>query len=207
MNMKYIKTYESFGEGNRGYVMQVISAMCEDGNNDFKLLTTSIKNGVETDTVFVFELEKGPDLDVVHAAIERLDDIGYFAKKVNWIHAFHCIMIYKKDSALVDYLDDDQFKSDVFPKIGDNREESQLIYNKMISKYEHVIIRGEAFLLSDEVHTINAGDVTWKDGKFEWVPKTMTRHFATIGKSFGNWRTWYSPININDVDNEMDQNI
>ena len=83
--MRYVRTFESFAEGDRGYVMQVIASMCEGDEIDFSLETTSIKNGKETDSVFVFRLEKGPQIESVHEAIARLDDIGYFAQKVKWI--------------------------------------------------------------------------------------------------------------------------
>ena len=208
-SMRYIKTYESFGEGNRGYVMQVISAMCEDGNIDFKLLTTSIKNGVETDTVFVFELEKGPDLDVVQDAIERLDDIGYFAQKVKWVNAFHCVMVYRKDCVLVDYMD--EFYERVLSRrrlsggyldylVGYYPEKSQEIYSDMINNYEHVVLGNETYFISEKEAqlTLNHGSVEWKDGKFEWQPKTKTRHFATMYKTNGAWWSWYSTLDVED---------
>ena len=104
--MMYLKTFESFAEGNSGYVMQVIASMCEVHEIDFSLEATSVKDGKETDSVFIFRLDKGPEVESVHEAIARLDDIGYFAQKVKWINAFHCVMVYRKDCVLVDYMDE-----------------------------------------------------------------------------------------------------
>ena len=212
--MIYLKTFESFGEGNRGYVMQVIASMCEGDEIDFSLETTSIKNGKETDSVFVFRLEKGPQVESVHEAISRLDDIGYFTQKVKWIHSFHCVMVYKKDCVLVDYMDED-FARDLSRRslltsgysdsglswVGSDPEKSEKIYADMIKNYEYVVLGNETHFIGEKESqfvTLNHGGVEWKDGKFEWLPKTKTRHFATMYKSNGAWWSWYSTLDVED---------
>ena len=209
--MMYLKTFESFGEGNKGYVMQVIASMCEGDEIDFSLETTSIKNGKETDSVFVFRLEKGPQIESVHEAIARLDDIGYFAQKVKWIHAFHCVMVYKKDCVLVDYMDED-FARDLSRRslltsgysdylVGSDPEKSEKIYADMIKNYEYVVLGNETYFIGEKESqfvTLNQGSVEWKDGMFDWLPKTKTRHFATMYKSNGAWWSWYSTLDVKD---------
>lgn len=209
--MIYLKTFESFAEGDRGYVMQVIASMCEGDEIDFSLETTSIKNGKETDSVFVFRLEEGPDVDSAHEAIARLDDIGYFAQKVKWIHSFHCVMVYRKDCVLVDYMDDD-FARDLSRRrtlssgysdclVGSDPEKSGEIYADMIKDYEHVVLGNETYFIGEKESqfvTLNHGSVEWKDGKFEWRPKTKTRHFATMYKTNGTWWSWYSTLDVED---------
>jgi hypothetical protein len=216
--MIYLKTFESFAGGNRGYVMQVIASMCEGDEIDFSLETTSIKNGKETDSFFVFRLEKGPQVESVHEAIARLDEIGYFAQKVKWIHAFHCVMVYKKDCVLVDYMDED-FASDLSRLrnaanfrslltsdysdllVGSGTEKSEEIYADMIKNYEHVVLGNETYFIGEkelQFVTLNHGSVEWKDGKFEWTPKTKTKHFATMYKTNGSWWSWYSTLDVKD---------
>jgi hypothetical protein len=209
--MRYVKTFESFAEGNRGYVMQVIASMCEDDEIDFSLETISIKNGKETDSFFVFRLEKGPQVESVHEAIARLDEIGYFAQKVKWIHAFHCVMVYKKDCVLVDYMDED-FARDLSRRslltsgysdylVGSDPEKSEKIYTDMIKNYEYVVLGNETYFIGEKESqfvTLNHGSVEWKDGNFEWLPKTKTRHFATMYKSNGAWWSWYSTLDVKD---------
>lgn len=212
--MMYLKTFESFAEGNKGYVMQVIASMCEDDEIDFSLETTSIMNGKETDSFFVFRLEKGPQVESVHEAIARLDEIGYFAQKVNWIHAFHCVMVYRKDCVLVDYMDED-FARDLSRRslltsgnsdsglfwVGSDPEKSEKIYADMIKNYEYVVLGNETYFISEKESqfvTLNQGSVEWKDVKFEWRPKTKTRHFATMYKSNEAWWSWYSTLDVED---------
>ena len=209
--MIYLKTFESFAEGDRGYVMQVIASMCEGDEIDFSLETTSVKDGKETDSVFIFRLEEGPDVESVHEAIARLDEIGYFAQKVKWIHAFHCVMVYRKDCVLVDYMDDD-FARDLSRRrtlssdysdylVGSNPDKSGEIYTDMIKDYEYVVLGNETYFIGEKESqfvTLNHGSVEWKDGKFEWRPKTKTRHFATMYKTNGAWWSWYSTLNVED---------
>ena len=209
--MRYVKTFESFAEGDRGYVMQVIASMCENDEIDFSLETTSMKDGKETDSVFIFRLEEGPDVESVHEAIARLDEIGYFAQKVKWIHAFHCVMVYRKDCVLVDYMDDD-FARDLSRRrtlsssysdymVGSGPEKSEEIYTDMIKDYEHVVLGNETYFIGEKESqfvTLNHGSVEWKDGKFEWVPKTKTRHVATMYKTNGAWWSWYSTLDVED---------
>lgn len=209
--MIYLKTFESFAEGDRGYVMQVIASMCEGDEIDFSLETTSVKDGKETDSVFIFRLEEGPDIESVHEAIARLDEIGYFAQKVNWIHSFHCVMVYRKDCVLVDYMDDD-FARDLSRRrtlssgysdylVGSNPDKSGEIYTDMIKDYEYVVLGNETYFIGEKESqfvTLNHGSVEWKDGKFEWRPKTKTRHFATMYKTNGVWWSWYSTLNVED---------
>lgn len=209
--MRYVKTFESFAEGDRGYVMQVIASMCENDEIDFSLETTSMKDGKETDSVFIFRLEEGPDVESVHEAIARLDEIGYFAQKVKWIHAFHCVMVYRKDCVLVDYMDDD-FARDLSRRrtlsssysdflVGSGPEKSEEIYTDMIKDYEHVVLGNETYFIGEKESqfvTLNHGSVEWKDGRFEWVPKTKTRHFATMYKTNGAWWSWYSTLDVED---------
>ena len=209
--MRYVRTFESFAEGDRGYVMQVIASMCEGDEIDFSLEATSVKDGKETDSVFVFRLEEGPDVDSAHDAIARLDDIGYFAQKVKWIHAFHCVMVYRKDCVLVDYMDDD-FARDLSRRrtlsssysdymVGSGPEKSEEIYADMIKDYEHVVLGNETYFIGEKESqfvTLNHGSVEWKDGRFEWVPKTKTRHFATMYKTNGAWWSWYSTLDVED---------
>lgn len=209
--MMYLKTFESFAEGDRGYVMQVIASMCENDEIDFSLETTSMKDGKQTDSVFIFRLEEGPDVESVHEAIARLDEIGYFAQKVKWIHAFHCVMVYRKDCVLVDYMDDD-FARDLSRRrtlsssysdymVGSGPEKSEEIYTDMIKDYEHVVLGNETYFIGEKESqfvTLNHGSVEWKDGKFEWQPKTKTRHFATMYKTNGAWWSWYSTLDVDD---------
>jgi hypothetical protein len=202
--MRYVRTFESFLEGDRGYVMQVIASMCENDGIDFSLETTSVKDGKETDSVFIFRLEEGPDVESVHEAIARLDEIGYFAQKVKWIHAFHCVMVYRKDCVLVDYMDDD-FARDLSRRrtllVGSVPEKSEEIYADMIKNYEHVVLGNETYFIGEKESqfvTLNQGSVEWKDGKFEWQPKTKTRHFATMYKTNGAWWCWYSTLDVED---------
>ena len=209
--MRYVKTFESFAEGDRGYVMQVIASMCENDEIDFSLETTSMKDGKETDSVFIFRLEEGPDVESVHEAIARLDEIGYFAQKVKWIHAFHCVMVYRKDCVLVDYMDAD-FARDLSRRrtlsssysdflVGSGPEKSEEIYTDMIKDYEHVVLGNETYFIGEKESqfvTLNHGSVEWKDGRFEWVPKTKTRHFATMYKTNGAWWSWYSTLDVED---------
>jgi hypothetical protein len=207
--MMYLKTFESFAEGNRGYVMQVIASMCENDEIDFSLETTSVKDGKETDSVFIFRLDKGPQIESVHEAIARLDDIGYFAQKVNWIHAFHCVIVYRKDCLLVDYMDEFYERALSRRKlsggyldclVGSYPEKSQEIYSDMINNYEHVVLGNETYFISEKEAqlTLNHGSVEWKDGKFEWQPKTKTRHFATMYKTNSAWWSWYSTLDVDD---------
>ena len=209
--MRYVRTFESFAEGDRGYVMQVIASMCEGDEIDFSLETTSIKNGKETDSVFIFRLDKGPQVESVHEAIARLDDIGYFAQKVKWIHAFHCVMVYRKDCVLVDYMDYD-LERDLSRRrtlssgysdflVGSGPDKSEEIYADMIKNYEHVVLGNETYFIGEKESqfvTLNHGSVEWKDVKFEWQPKTKTRHFATMYKSNGAWWSWYSTLDVED---------
>ena len=209
--MRYVRTFESFAEGDRGYVMQVIASMCEGDEIDFSLEATSVKDGKETDSVFIFRLEEGPDVESVHEAIARLDEIGYFAQKVKWIHAFHCVMVYRKDCVLVDYMDDD-FARDLSRRrtlsssysdylVGSGPEKSEEIYTDMIKDYEHVVLGNETYFIGEKESqfvTLNHGSVEWKDGKFEWQPKTKTRHFATMYKTNGAWWSWYSTLDVED---------
>lgn len=209
--MRYVRTFESFAEGDSGYVMQVIASMCEGDGIDFSLEATSVKDGKETDSVFIFRLEEGPDVESVHEAIARLDEIGYFAQKVRWIHAFHCVMVYRKDCVLVDYMDDD-FARDLSRRrtlsssysdymVGSGPEKSEEIYADMIKDYEHVVLGNETYFIGEkwsQFVTLNHGSVMWEDGKFEWQPKTKTRHFATMYKTNGAWWSWYSTLDVED---------
>lgn len=207
--MMYLKTFESFAEGNRGYVMQVIASMCENDEIDFSLETTSVKDGKETDSVFIFRLDKGPQIESVHEAIARLDDIGYFAQKMNWIHAFHCVIVYRKDCLLVDYMDEFYERALSRRKlsggyldclVGSYPAKSQEIYADMIKNYEYVVLGNETYFISEkeEQLTLNHGSVEWKDGKFGWQPKTKTRHFATMYKTNSAWWSWYSTLDVDD---------
>ncbi len=202
--------------------MQVIASMCENDEIDFSLETTSIKNGKETDSVFIFRLEEGPDVESVHEAIARLDEIGYFAQKVKWIHAFHCVIVYRKDCVLVDYMDDNfardlsrrstlykinSILNDYLVGSGPEKSEERLIlsttilYADMIKDYEHVVLGNETYFIGEKESqfvTLNQGSVEWKNGKFEWQPKTKTRHFATMYKTNGAWWCWYSTLDVED---------
>lgn len=203
--MRYLRTFESF-EGDRGYVMQVISSMCEDQGIDFSLKATSVKGGKETDSIFVFDFEEAPDSDQVEVAVERLDEIGYFARKLNWVHAFHCVVVYRKDCELVDYMDDEferdlSHRNTMYPEhmVGATHDQSEEVYTRMVEEYEHVVLNNETYFIGDESLSVDLshGTVVRKDGKYEWIPRTKTRHFATMYKSYGWWR-WYSTVDVKD---------